>query len=86
MTKSFFPQYSPLTNRLTTRVLNALSRRGINSEEQVIKAYPHDLLKTPGFGLVSLREVEAVLFPGQCYTPPLKTRGRPSKTSALSRL
>ncbi|WP_184709707.1 DNA-directed RNA polymerase subunit alpha C-terminal domain-containing protein [Comamonas odontotermitis] len=64
MAKSFSPQYSPLTNRLTTRALNALARRGIISEEQVAKAYPNDLLKTPGFGLVSLREVETVFFLG----------------------
>jgi len=37
------------------------------------------LSKLAGFGLQSLREVEAVFFPGQCYLADLKDGQRPSK-------
>lgn len=76
--------FNPLPKSLSIRALNALARNGINSVEQVVKAYPEGLLKMQGLGLESLRDIEMALFPWQRYTPPPKLRGRLPKKSVPS--
>lgn len=70
---------TPLAGKLSNRAFNALARHSITTVEEVKAAYPERLLKLSGFGLQSLREVEAVFFPGQCYLAQLKHGQRPSK-------
>ncbi|TDS68876.1 DNA-directed RNA polymerase subunit alpha C-terminal domain-containing protein [Comamonas sp. JUb58] len=70
---------TPLAGKLSNRAFNALARHNITTVEEVIAAYPERLLKLAGFGLQSLREVEAVFFPGQCYLAELKDGQRPTK-------
>lgn len=74
-----FAHATPLAGKLSNRAFNALARHNITTVEAVIAAYPERLLKLAGFGLQSLREVEAVFFPGQCYLADLKDGQRPSK-------
>lgn len=70
---------TPLAGKLSNRAFNALARHNITTVEEVMAAYPERLLKLAGFGLQSLREVEAVFFPGQCYLAELKGGQRPTK-------
>lgn len=81
MDTAITPPRTPLPETLSTRAHNALARFGITTVEQVVEAYPEGLLKIPGFGRASLRDVEAALFPWQRYTPPRRPRGRlPNKS------
>ncbi len=60
---------------LSTRTRNTLARHGLESIEQIKSAYPARLLAIPGFGLQSLREVEAAFFPGQRFVPARREYG-----------
>ncbi|WP_460481253.1 DNA-directed RNA polymerase subunit alpha C-terminal domain-containing protein [Comamonas humi] len=59
----------PLPGKLSKRTYNSLARNGFITVQQVIKAYPHNLLRIHGFGLAALREVERAFLPGSCYIP-----------------
>lgn len=59
-------QLGDLLPKYVTRVL---ARNGITTVEGVRKAYPHDLLKIWGLGLLRFKQIETALFPGQFYMP-----------------
>lgn len=79
LTDAHAAHVTPLAGKLSNRAFNALARHNITTVEEVVAAYPERLLKLAGFGLQSLREVEAVFFPGQCYLAELKDGQRPTK-------
>ncbi|WP_312833546.1 helix-hairpin-helix domain-containing protein [Comamonas sp.] len=41
----------------------------MNTVEDVHNAYPHQLLKMWGMGMLRFRQIEAVFFPGESFTP-----------------
>lgn len=79
LTDALSAHATPLAGKLSNRAFNALARHSITTVEEVKAAYPERLLKLSGFGLQSLREVEAVFFPGQRYLAELKHGQRPTK-------
>lgn len=64
---------SSLNGALSPATVLALARGGILTAEQLCAMEPKDLLKIRGLGLVKLREIEQLFFPGQQYELP---RGR----------
>ena len=69
---------------LSPRATKALARNGIETIDQIVANYPKNLLRINGFGLASLRAVEAAFLPGKTYSPkPAKPRTLP-KTRAIS--
>lgn len=60
---------------LPLRTVRALERGGITTIKQIKESYPKKLARLQGFGLVSLRAVEAAFFNGKKYVPrPIKLR------------
>lgn len=64
------PPELPLGDLLPLRLKNLLERNGIDTVEAAFRAYPDRLLKTPGMGISSFKQLERILFPGKTYTPP----------------
>jgi len=60
---------SPLEGLLPPRVASILATKGIRTIEDVRNAYPHQLLKIRGLGLLRFRQIERALFPGKSFTP-----------------
>ncbi|GAB2712777.1 helix-hairpin-helix domain-containing protein [Comamonas sediminis] len=60
---------TPLDDLLPLRVKALLQKNGIHTVEDVRKAYPHQLLKIWGMGMLRFKQIEAVLFPGESFTP-----------------
>lgn len=70
---------------LPKRAANALLQEGMNTFELIIQSYPEDLLRIPGFGMASLRAVEAVFFPGRNYIPVKKKTQKQAQHSAAGK-
>ncbi|WP_409516383.1 helix-hairpin-helix domain-containing protein [Comamonas sp.] len=60
---------TPIGDLLPLRVKALLQKNGIHTVEDVRKAYPHQLLKIWGMGMLRFRQIEAVFFPGESFTP-----------------
>jgi len=60
---------SPLEGLLPPRVASILATKGIRTIEEVRNAYPHELLKIRGLGMLRFRQIERALFPGKSFTP-----------------
>lgn len=58
---------TPLGDLLPLRVKIVLAKNGIHTVEGVQRAYPHELLKFRGMGMIRLRQIETALFPGKSY-------------------
>ncbi len=58
---------TPLGDLLPLRVKALLQRHGVHTVEDVRKAYPHQLMW--GMGMLRFKQIEAVFFPGQSFTP-----------------
>lgn len=61
---------SSLNGLLTPETVQTLARGEIMTAEQLCAMEPKDLLKIKGLGLVKLREIERLFFPGQQYEIP----------------
>lgn len=59
---------TPLGDLLPPRVKGILERNGIHTVEALHRAYPLQLLKIHGVGMLRLRQIEAAFFPGQLFT------------------
>jgi len=59
----------PLGDLLPLRVKVLIQRNGVHTVDDVRKAYPHQLLKMWGMGMVRFKQIEAVFFPAQSFTP-----------------
>lgn len=60
---------TPLGNSLPMYVTRVLARNGITTVEGVRRAYPHELLRMWGLGMLRFKQIEAALFPGCSFTP-----------------
>jgi len=60
---------TPLGDLLPLRVKALLQRHGVHTVEDVRKAYPHQLLKMRGMGMLRFKQIEAAFFPGEAFTP-----------------
>lgn len=60
---------TPLGDLLPLRVKALLQKNGIHTVEDVRKAYPHQLLKIWGMGMLRFKQIEEVFFPGESFTP-----------------
>ncbi len=60
---------TPLGDLLPLRVKALLQRNGVHTVEDVRKSYPHQLLKIRGMGMLRFKQIEAVFFPGESFTP-----------------
>lgn len=69
---------------LSSRAVNALARCGIKTVDQIRSSYPHELLRVHGFGMLSLRAVEAAFFPGERFDPEFGVPMASRKASILS--
>ncbi|MGF6213299.1 hypothetical protein ABIE32_003183 [Comamonas sp. 4034] len=69
---------------LSPRSVNVLKRYGIETIDQIKASYPEELVCIKGFGLRSLRAVEAAFFPGKEYKPRWGVVAQDGKKSALS--
>lgn len=63
------PLATALGDLLPLRLKALLQRNGVNTVEDVRNAYPHQLLKMWGMGMLRFRQIEAVFFPGESFTP-----------------
>ncbi len=59
----------PLGDLLPLRVKVLIQRNGVHTVDDVRKAYPHQLLKMWGMGMVRFKQIEAVFFLAQSFTP-----------------
>ncbi len=59
----------PLGDLLPLRVKVLIQRNGVHTVDDVRKAYPHQLLKMWGMGMVRFKQIEAAFFPAQSFTP-----------------
>ena len=66
----------PLDGLLKRRLVNTLERHGIKTVEQLKEAYPKKLMRIEGFGLTSLRAVEAAFFPDKNFEAEVKSPRR----------
>lgn len=66
----------PLDGLLKRRLVNTLERHGIKTVEQLKEAYPKKLMRIEGFGLTSLRAVEAAFFPDRNFEVEAKSPRR----------
>ena len=78
-----------LGDLLPLRVKAILEKNGIHSAEAVRMAYPDQLLRMRGMGMLRLKQVEAAFFPGESFTPtrihsPLRHIKGSSLNGALS--
>ena len=62
---------TPLGNLLPLRVKTVLLKNGIHTMEEVRRAYPDQLLKMRGMGMLRFRDIEGALFPGESFTPAM---------------
>lgn len=60
---------SPPERLLPPRVASILATKGIRTIEEVRNAYPDQLLKIRGLGMLRFRQIERALFPGKSFTP-----------------
>ncbi|MCS4292731.1 DNA repair protein RadC [Comamonas sp. BIGb0152] len=60
---------TPLGDLLPSYVTRVLAKNGVHSVEGVKRAYPNELLKMHGIAMLRFRQIEAVFFPGQTFTP-----------------
>ena len=58
-----------LEGKLPASVVRILVRNGLDTVDDVRKAYPLGLLAIKGIGLLRLRKIEKALMPGQSYVP-----------------
>lgn len=83
-----FPSLQPETllgDLLPPRVKTVLLRNGIRTVEEVRRAYPDQLLKMRGMGMLRFRDIERSLFPGESFTPAMpRTPVRQIKGSSLN--
>ncbi|QMV73216.1 helix-hairpin-helix domain-containing protein [Comamonas piscis] len=63
---------------LPLATVRRLARNGVFTEQQLREAYPEKLMKISFIGLVSLREIERIFFPGQRYDPPKRKQPPPN--------
>ena len=59
----------PLGDLLPLRVKVLIQRNGVHTVDDVRKAYPHQLLKMWDMGMVRFKQIEAVFFLAQSFTP-----------------
>jgi len=69
---------SSLNGVLSPVTVQTLARGGVLTAEQLCAMEPKDLLKIRGLGMVKLREIESVFFPGQHYEVPRGRRPAPT--------
>lgn len=62
---------TPLGDILPLRVMTVLLKNGIHTLEEVRRAYPDQLLKMRGMGMLRFRDIERSLFPGESFTPAI---------------
>lgn len=70
-----------ISSLLPTRTVRTLARAGIDTIEQIKANYPKKLLRIEGFGMRSLRAVEAAFVPDQKYDPEPRTYKRDRRVS-----
>lgn len=75
---------SIIASVLSRQVINALAKRGIHTADQIKANYPRGLLRVTGFGMGSIRAVEAAFFPGRKYNPRYKLPAKLPKVSTIS--
>ena len=73
-----------ISSLLSTRTTRRLARAGIDTIEQIRANYPERLLRVEGFGITSLRAVEAAFFPDQKFDPKARKYERHGSASATS--
>lgn len=73
-----------IASLLPSRTARTLARAGIDTIEQIKARYPEKLLRIEGFGMRSLRAVEAVFFPGQKFDPHPRKYKRGHRVSKIS--
>ncbi len=77
-----------MTELLPRRTVRLLARNNIFSIASIKASYPNRLMLIEGFGIYSLRAVEAAFFPGEKHHPKprpyLRGRGLPSLSQELS--
>jgi len=56
-------------DQLPLRVKTILEQNGIHTIEGVRRAYPNELLKMRGMGMLRFKQIEAALFPDKSFTP-----------------
>lgn len=75
---------SIIASVLSRQVINALAKRGIHTVDQIKTNYPRGLLRVTGFGMGSIRAVEAAFFPERKYHPAYKSPIKPRRVSLIS--
>jgi len=79
---SYIPDKTPLGGLLPLRITALLQRNGVHTVEDVRNAYPHQLLKMQGMGMLRFRQIEAALIKGESYTPRLAAPPLPDVPSS----
>lgn len=59
----------PLDGLLPSSVATILAKNGVLTIDDLLRAYPHQLLKMRGVGMLRLRLIESAFFPGMTFTP-----------------
>ncbi len=78
---------TPLRDLLPAYVTHVLAKNGIHTVEAVRRAYPHELLKLRGMGMLRFKQIEKAFFPGKSFEPVLARRPiRHIKGSSLNGL
>lgn len=72
-----------ISSLLPLRTARTLVRAGIDTIEQIQASYPETLLSIEGFGITSLRAVEAAFFPDQRFDPKARKCKR-SRTRSIA--
>lgn len=62
---------APLEYLLPAYVTTVLAKNGIHTVEGVRRAYPDQLLKMRGIGMLRFRDIERAFFPGESFTPAM---------------
>jgi DNA-directed RNA polymerase alpha subunit len=65
------PSDTPLGDLLPAYVTHVLAKNGIHTVEAVRRAYPHELLKLRGMGMLRFTQIEKAFFPDKSFEPAL---------------
>lgn len=58
-----------LDGLLPSRITGILVKNGVRTTDELLQAYPHQLLKMRGLGMLRFKQIETAFFPGKSFIP-----------------
>lgn len=58
-----------LKGLLPSPVIGIRAKNDVHTIDELLKAYPHQLLKMRGLGMLRFKQIEKAFFPGEAFIP-----------------